>query len=100
MDRGITVTLKMHIAEDVEGRFINSLPDLICATSSAPGARSVCALRQSDNANTILFVEEWESEQAFNAYIAWRTKRGDMEQLKHVLSKPPEISIWRSATSQ
>lgn len=98
MNLEITVTLLMHAAKDNEGRFLGSVPSIVRETSAAPGARSVRAFRQGANTGAILFIEEWESEQAFDTYIAWRTERGDMEQLKRVLSKPPEISIWRSVT--
>ena len=94
----ITVTLLMNVKDDFAADFASGLPALMRETSSSPGARSVRAFRNAESVNAILLVEEWESEAAFKTYIAWRTERGDMARLGEMLSKPPEISTWSTAS--
>jgi pimeloyl-ACP methyl ester carboxylesterase/quinol monooxygenase YgiN len=94
----ITVTLLMNVKEGLAEEFVSGLPATIRETSSSPGAQSVRAFRSAENTHAILFVEEWESEEAFRKYIAWRTERGDMERLGQMLSQPPEIATWSTAT--
>jgi pimeloyl-ACP methyl ester carboxylesterase/quinol monooxygenase YgiN len=94
----ITVTLLMNVKEGLAEEFVSGLPATIRETSSSPGAQSVRAFRSAENTHAILFVEEWESEEAFRKYIAWRTERGDMERLGQTLSEPPKIATWSTAT--
>src|SRR5471032_2340757 len=94
----ITVTSLMNVKDNFAADFNGGLSALMRETSSSPGVRSVRAFRNAETVNAILFVEEWESEAAFKAYIAWRTERGDMERLGQMLSKPPEIATWSTAT--
>lgn len=88
----------MNVKEGLAEEFFSGLPASIRETSSSPGARSIRAFRSAENANAILFVEEWESDEAFRKHIAWRTGRGDMERRGQMLSQPPEIATWSTAT--
>jgi quinol monooxygenase YgiN len=94
----MTVTLLMNVKEGLAEEFVSGLPALIRETSSSPGARSVPSFRNGESANAILSIEEWESEEAFRKYITWRTERGDMERLGQMMSLPPEIATWSTAT--
>jgi hypothetical protein len=42
----------------------------------------------------VLFVERWETEQAYGDYIAWRTERGDMDGFAASLNAPPVMTVW------
>jgi len=99
LELAVTVTLRMTVKDELADEFVAGLPTLMRETSSLPGARSVRALRDTGSENAILFVEEWDSADAFRAYIEWRTNRGDMDRLGHMLSKPPEIITWSSTAN-
>jgi quinol monooxygenase YgiN len=95
----ITVTLQMNVKDGLAADFVGGLPAMMRETLSSPGVRSVRAFHNDKDTNAILFVEEWESDAAFKAYIAWRTERGDMTRLGQMLSKPPEITTWVGAAT-
>ncbi|RBH60116.1 hypothetical protein C3F00_003390 [Pseudomonas sp. MWU13-2860] len=96
MTSAVTVTLLMNIKPEFMEAFIEGLPELTRGTSSAAGALSVRVLRQHQDSQAICFVEQWENEAAFHAYIAWREARGDMAHLGQLLSAPPQINLWSS----
>jgi len=99
LELAVTVTLRITVKDDLTDEFVAGLPALIREVSSLPGARSVRALRHTESENTILFVEEWDSADAFRECIEWRTNRGDMDRLGRMLSKPPEIITWSPTTN-
>ena len=39
-------------------------------------------------------IEEWESRAAYDAYAAFRTEQGMMDQMAAMLTAPPETRFW------
>ena len=44
--------------------------------------------------NSILLIEDWESKEQFEAYIKWRTDRGDYAKLLSLLSVDPVVDYF------
>ena len=60
-------------------------------TRSYDGCIDVYATRNQDNPNHFLLVETWESRAKYENYLAWRTERGDMDNMAAVLDGEPSI---------
>lgn len=90
MSDGVTITMILDCKpEAVEGLAVG-LPEMIKETATKQGFQSIRILR---NANKIILVELWDSEADYNAYIAWRTERGDMDGLGQAVNGV-ELNIW------
>jgi quinol monooxygenase YgiN len=42
----------------------------------------------------IVIVEQWDSRQQYENYLAWRTERGDMEVFGAMMAGPPNIRFF------
>ncbi len=42
----------------------------------------------------MVFVEDWDSREQYEKYLAWRTERGDLEKLMGWLSGEPSIRYY------
>lgn len=74
-----TVLLELRVkeehVEEVAASFKDALPD----TRTFDGCIDVYMVRDQDNPNTFIAVETWESREKYEAYFAWRTERGDID---------------------
>jgi len=91
---GVTITLGMNLKPEAVDGFCNALPEMIKDTAKRPGFQAIRIVRHKDDPNRVLFVETWESEQAYNDYITWRTERGDMDGFAQILQEPPKMDVW------
>ncbi|MGV8918077.1 MAG: putative quinol monooxygenase [Pseudomonas sp.] len=94
MNNAITMTLKMKVKPSSQQAFLEALNVRVAETLAYPGALSMQVIRQHDDPCTVLFVEEWESIDAFNLYIAWRSQRDDIWHLGEMLSEMPHMTFW------
>ena len=90
----VTITFSMKLKPEAAGAVKGALPDMIKDTAKRPGFRRISIVENKEDPNELLFVEVWESEKAYNDYIAWRTDRGDMDQVAATLAAPPVARIW------
>lgn len=79
MSDGISVTVEMVIKPELVEHFLAGMPEGLKQTGAFPGCRDIRVVRHKSDANKILLIEEWDSEEAHQAYIAWRTERGEMD---------------------
>jgi quinol monooxygenase YgiN len=90
----ITVTMIWTIKPESAEAFFAALPQILAETGEQDGFCDIRAVRLKEDANKVLFVETWASEEAFHTYIAWRTERGDIERMGASFAAPPEFGIW------
>ena len=91
MTEMVTVTLGLTLKPEAVDAFCANLPATIGETAAFPGFGSIRIVR--DGAK-LLFIETWESEAAYDAYIAWRTETGMMDAMGQILAGPPEKAVW------
>ena len=90
----VTITFSMKLKPEAAGAVKGGLPEMIKDTAKRPGFRRISIVESKDDPNEIMLIEVWESEKAYNDYIAWRTDRGDMDQVAGALSAPPVMRVW------
>jgi len=91
----VTITLELNLKPEAVDDFCAGLPDAIKATKQQQGFGDIRVVRHASEPR-VLFVETWESEADYDAYIAWRTETGSMDALGSILSAPPRKEIWPS----
>ena len=95
MSDGVFVTLTFSFKPGAIDQFVEIMPAMFKDTMARKGFREIKALRNQDDPDRIIFIEEWDSAQDYRDYVAWRTGRGEgLESLEQVLAAPPELYVW------
>lgn len=65
-------------------------------TRQFPGCLSIQACRKAGNSRDVIFIEEWESPAAYDAYRAWRDGQAPAGGgLAACFEGPPQVAIWQ-----
>ena len=65
------------------------LRDELRHTRGFDGCNWITIHKNQDDPNNIVFVENWDSKEQQEKYVAWRTERGDIDKLMPWLAGPP-----------
>lgn len=95
----ITVTLTLPIKPGKMDQFMNLIRTMIPDTARQPGFRSVKVHPHSSGEGKAVFIEEWDSEAAYQDYLAWRAGPGaDTTGIfADCLAGAPEMDFWGEA---
>jgi quinol monooxygenase YgiN len=94
MSGPVTITLVLNLKPEATGPFCASIPDMLKDTKKFAGFRSIRVLRHKTDANQVIFIEEWNTEEDYEKYIAWRTETGSMAALGSALTSAPKKEVW------
>ena len=83
----LEVKAKPGTGDELVAFFRSILPE----TRAYEGCTSVDALQNSDDADSVVVVEEWETHEQYENYLAWQRERGTSDRLKQALAEPPSI---------
>jgi quinol monooxygenase YgiN len=81
------IKVKKEHADGMAEGFKGLFPD----TRSYDGNIDLYVSRDQDDPQSFVIVETWETRQKYEAYLAWRTERGDMDNLATLLDGEPSI---------
>lgn len=91
---GIIVTfvldLKPDAAEQMREGFAAALPD----TRNFPGCRSVHVYEDIATTNRLILIENWDSRDAYERYLAWRAESGMLDAMANALERPSTPDYW------
>jgi quinol monooxygenase YgiN len=90
----VTITLELTLKPEATETFCGGLAEMLKDTAKRSGFRDIRVVRHKHEPNKVLFIETWDSEQAYNDYIAWRTERGDMDAIGGIVASAPKLSLW------
>ncbi|MEL6382859.1 MAG: hypothetical protein AAFQ89_10370 [Cyanobacteria bacterium J06626_18] len=81
------------LAEDTDRleQHLNS-SDVIPTTHLASGINYSRTVRDKNDPRRFLLIQQWNSEEQPQSYIAWRSERGDLAQLRTMLTADPAVS--------
>ena len=74
----VMVTLEMPVKPDMLEDYLNILKGALVETRSYKGCKSVITLVDQET-SSVLLVEEWDSVEDQQAYMAWRVETGLIE---------------------
>lgn len=90
----VRVILELHVkpelAEPMKAGFKDILPD----TRSFEGCEEISVLQSQEDPNMLLVLEQWETREHYEAYLKWRTDRGDMDNIVAATTEPHKISFF------
>jgi len=93
MAEEVTITLDITMKREAADSFARTGNAGLAATRDHPGFREVRIVRHRDDPCRFLCIQRWESEGAYDAYIAWRTERGEFAALQAVATRV-ETHFW------
>ena len=76
MSGPVTITLVLNLKPEATAPFCAALPDMLKDTKKFAGFCSIRIMRNKTDANQVIFIEEWRTEEDYLKYIAWRTETG------------------------
>ncbi|MEL6162049.1 MAG: hypothetical protein AAFR18_22800 [Cyanobacteria bacterium J06627_32] len=88
----VIVTVEL-IAEDPQAleQHLNSAA-VIPTTRLASGINYSWTVRDANDTNRFVLIQQWNSVEQQQAYISWRSERGDLEELRSLLTQDPTVT--------
>jgi quinol monooxygenase YgiN len=88
----IVVTLRLTPTDT--NAFKSFLAEILPDTRKARGCLSSKTYAGNDGAGDFLLIQEWDSAEDQQAYMAWREQTGVLQKFLGHLAKPAEVNIW------
>ena len=92
----LKVTLLFKCQPRMGATLLDAFTASLGDTRAFDGCTSVETYVDSDNPDTIMLIEEWESRNQQEAYLGWRVESGMIEMLAPVLAEPFEMHYFES----
>ena len=90
----ITVTMILALKPEAVEPFCANFPVMVEDTRNFPGFRDIRVLHNADRPNEVILIEEWASRADHEAYVAFRTASGVMDQTAQMVTQPPKLDYW------
>ena len=87
----VRVILEVRAKPGTGDELVAFFRSILSETRAYEGCTSVDTLQNRDDADNVLLVEEWESHEQYDNYLAWQRDRGTSDRLKQALAEPPVI---------
>lgn len=94
MPDSITVTMILALRPEAVEPFCTRFPVMVEETRAFPGFRDIRVLHNADRPNEVILIEEWDSRADHEAYVAFRTETGVMDQTAQMVTEPPRLDYW------
>lgn len=86
----LELAVKPERQDDTKADMARALPD----TRTFEGCEGVTVHQNQDDPSTFVLVERWASRGHYDKYLAWREERGDLDNLRAMLTGPPSIRYF------
>ena len=93
----VLVLVEFQVKPEHVDNVLNFVRTILPDTRGFDGCDGVTMQRNQDDANTMLFVEHWDSRQHYEKYVAWRTEKGDLDTLVGWIEGAPNIRYFDNA---
>ncbi len=93
----VLVLVEFNVKPGHAGDVANLVKELLPDTRGFDGCNGLTLHRNQDDSNNMVFVEDWDSRQHYEKYLAWRTERGDLEKLLGWLVGEPSFRYFDNA---
>jgi quinol monooxygenase YgiN len=88
---GVSITFALSLKPEMVGPFTSN--GEIGAARTFPGFRSIRMVQHKDDPTQVLFIERWDSEAAYQAYVDWQTGQGGMEAIRQITTRM-QTDVW------
>ncbi|MCC7253665.1 antibiotic biosynthesis monooxygenase [Hyphomicrobium sp.] len=89
----IVVTLRLTPSDPKA--FQSFLAEILPDTRKARGCRFSTTYATEDGSGSFLLLQEWDSPEDQQAYMAWRQSTGVLQTFLDHLAEPADVRIWR-----
>ena len=89
-----TVLLEIKVKPGTSDEVIATMKSLLPDTRSYDGNIGVNLIRNQDDPDVLVGVEEWESKAHREKYLAWLTETGVTDTLMEMVAEPPSIRYF------
>ena len=93
----VLVLLEVSLKPENVNDFTNFMKNELHGTRGFDGCNGLTVHKNQDDSNNMVIVEDWDSRQQYEKYLAWRTERGDMEKLAPFFAGAPSIRYFDNA---
>lgn len=90
----IVVTLRLTPSDPKA--FQTFLAEILPDTRKARGCRYSKTYVGKESPGEVLLLQEWDSPEDQQAYMAWRESTGVLQKFLGHLAKPAEVQIWQA----
>lgn len=88
----VVVMLTLKARDESYDQLKQTMAAILPDTARRDGAELIrCG--GDDGAKTVTVYEEWDRIESQQAYMAWRTERGDIDKLVALLREPPQVAV-------
>lgn len=95
----VTAIIQMPFGPDTVDAGLDSLARMLPATRAYDGCHRVDVYRSREEPARVVLIEEWQSVDQHQAYVAWRESSGVLELMGPLLQGDVETTYLESATS-
>ena len=88
----IKVILELNLKPEVADAVANGMGQTLVDTRAFEGCEEITVVRDQDDPGRVLVLEQWATRENYEAYLAWRTERGDMDGLADISTQPYRVS--------
>lgn len=88
----VVVMLTLKAKEDQYDQLCATMAAILPDTAKRDGALLIRAGGDAGS-KTVTVYEEWDRIESQQAYMAWRTERGDIDTLVAMLREPPQVDV-------
>ena len=79
------VLLEAKARADSVEQMTSFLEKRLPETRAYDGCRDITAYLASEDGRTVVFVEQWDSSEHYEKYLAWRTETGVLKELESMI---------------
>ncbi len=88
----VTVMLTLKGKDDMFETRESTMRAILPDTAARDGAELISAASDAGT-RTVIVYELWDKIESQQAYMAWRTERGDIDKLVSLLREPPQVDV-------
>ena len=93
----VLVLLEVSLKPESVNDFASFMKNEIHHTRGFDGCNGLTIHKNQDDSSNMVIVEDWDSRQQYEKYLAWRTERGDSEKLAAFIIAEPSVRYYDNA---
>ena len=90
----VTVLLELKVKPRTGDDVLATLKAILPDTRAYEGNIGISVIRNQDDPDVLVAVEEWETRGHYEKYLAWRTETGVLAGLMEAVAEPPSIRYF------
>ena len=91
----VIITLEAEIQTGKKESLLTMLKKYLPETKAYEGFIDI-TINTQKGSNHVLFYEKWETVEAYEAYLSWRTETGVMDELSAIFKDRPSIRYYET----